>query len=153
MPPQLFSYVGPRWKEVTRQAGSYFQQKWVGRGVATNDFDQDGDMDLVVVHQNEIAALLENQSERSDWIGLTFVGRTSNRFGVGVRVNLKVKNEAFTQQLVGGGSYASSHEKYMVFGWPKGLSETCDLEVHWPSGKTEGMSFAVNQRVVITEPF
>ncbi|HVW02550.1 MAG TPA: FG-GAP-like repeat-containing protein, partial [Planctomycetaceae bacterium] len=81
MKPQLFSFDQPRFVEASEAAGEYFAGKWIGRGVACGDFDNDGDWDLAVVHQNSPVALLRNDSDRGNWLKLRCVA-AGNRRGV-----------------------------------------------------------------------
>lgn len=115
MQPQLFTFDGSRWRECGVEAGDYFSARRVGRGVATADFDDDGDLDLCVVHQNAPVALLRNDSNRGHWLKLAFLGHLSNRRGIGVRVTLRAGDRSFVKQLFGGSSYAVSHQPVLVF--------------------------------------
>lgn len=67
MRPQLFALAhGRQWVSIGEQTGSYFQRKLVGRGVATADFDLDGDLDVAIVHENDASVLLRNDSVMVD---------------------------------------------------------------------------------------
>ena len=154
MRPQLFRYDGSRWHERGVSAGPFFHEEYVGRGVATIDIDidNDGDLDLAVVHQDEPAALLRNDSQRGNWLKLTFVGHRSPRQGIGCRVTVAAGEIQYVQELIGGGSYASTHQSTLVFGLGS-HPEPCRIEVRWPSGEVQVLEeIDVNQSLVVEEP-
>ena len=136
MTPLFFVYDGQRWHECGAQVSDYFGRKYVGRAVATADYDEDGDLDLVVVHENDPAALLRNDSARGHWLKFRFLGRQSNRRGIGARVVVRAGQRQYMQELCGGTSYAATHQPALVFGlgaW-KG---PCEVTVRWPSGRVQ----------------
>jgi hypothetical protein len=150
MKPQLFSFDRPRFVEASATAGAFFEGKWIGRGVACGDFDNDGDWDLAVVHQNAPMALLRNDSDRGNWIKLRCAAR-GNRRGVGTLVRLRQGDKTLTQELAGGTSYCSAHEAALIFGLG-GDSSAVDLEIRWPDGsqeKREGL--AINREIIVRQ--
>ncbi|GIW94119.1 MAG: RNA-binding protein [Pirellulaceae bacterium] len=140
MEAQLFKYNGraqrPRWYDYSKQAGPYFARQVVGRGVATVDFDEDGGVDLLVVHQNSPVSLLRNSSERGHWIKFFFRGRRQNRRGIGVEVVLRQGERRWVQQLCGGSSYVVTHQPMLVFGLGPD-SQPVDIQVFWPGGQVQ----------------
>lgn len=150
MRPQLFQFDGTRWYDRSLEAGPFFHEKFVGRGVASVDFDNDGDLDLVVVHQNQRTALLRNDSRRGNWIKVVFVGRDSPRDGTGCRVRVTAGDQTYFHELVGGGSYLSSSQSAIVFGVGEFDGE-CEIEVTWPTGNTSRFHQLVNQDALVTE--
>jgi hypothetical protein len=136
MEPQLFSFDGQRFHEQSRQSGDYFKSQYLGRGVATADWDADGDIDLCVVHQNQTTALLRNDSQRGHWLQLRLVGNQSNRRAVGTEVILEAPSGTWVQQLVGGSSFAASHQPLIHFGLGPETTLT-RLTIRWPSGKRQ----------------
>ena len=152
MNPQLFAYNGKVWDETTSAAGDFFKRKMIGGGVATSDFDGDGDLDVVYVSQNTKTTLLRNESDRGHWLKLKFIGTTSNRRGIGTRVTLRCGQKAWMQELAGGTSYCSSHEPVLVFGLGD-QHDDCSIEIRWPSGKRQKIENThVDQMIVIQEP-
>jgi len=152
MNPQLFTFKQDQWIEASQTAGDYFDKRLVGRGVATADFDRDGDLDMMVVHQNSPVALLRSDNDTQSWLQFRFVGRTSNRRGIGVRVRLTFDNQSYVQELAGGTSYLSTHEPVLCFGLG---SFTGPVEAHitWPSGIEQHVKpDAVNTRLTLIEP-
>jgi enediyne biosynthesis protein E4 len=135
MPPQLFTYREKRWEEVSGSGGSYFQERFLGRGVAVGDFDNSGSPDILVVHQLDQLALLSNESPRGHWLNVELRGRESNRHGIGATVELVCQQERWTKQLQAGGSYCSTNQARLFFGLGR-TDGPCTVRVLWPSGKS-----------------
>ena len=151
MRPQLFTFVGDHWKEIEDGAGSYFSGEYLGRAVATADYDRDGDLDLLVVHQNTPAAVLENRSESGHWLQLEPVAVSGTRCPIGVRVSVEAGGESFSSQLAGGTSYAATHEPILYFGLGE-YEGDCRVQIEWPSGATESFEGVhVDRRLKVVE--
>lgn len=154
MRPQLFTYADDDvWTEIKSNAGDYFQQRYVGRGVATADIDDDGDLDVLMVNQNSPCELLKNESERGNWLKCTFRGHAANRRGVGCRVVVETANgNKRCAELCGGSSYASSMQPCLAIGLgdEKGPLK---VTVYWPGKETQVLNnVSVNQSIVIEQP-
>lgn len=149
---QLLRFNGKRWEEISSLAGDYFSELLVGRGVSLGDFNADGRPDLLVVHQNSPAALLRNESQAGHWLKLSFVGRVSNRRGIGCLVEVQMGERRISAQLAGGTSFASSHEPALFVGLGDWNSPV-DLRVVWPGGCEQILKdVPVDQDLRITEP-
>jgi enediyne biosynthesis protein E4 len=152
MNPKLFTFDGRELQDGSSQAGNYFQHKYLGRSVAQCDYDDDGDLDLVIVHQNKPAALLRNDSQRGHWLKLRFIGRSSNRRGINTRVELIQGDRRLLKELVGGASFCSTHQPVLVFGLGQAAAP-CQLRIRWPRGQVQELSHvAVDQSLVLQEP-
>jgi hypothetical protein len=134
--PVLLRNWKGKFKDITRRGGSYFQQPHLARGVALGDLDNDGKVDLVVSHMNEPVAVLRNAArERHHWLGVQ-LARKDHADVVGTRVVLEAGGRKQTRFATGGGSYASSSDRRLVFG--VGDADRIDkLVVFWPDGQRQ----------------
>jgi hypothetical protein len=125
-----------RFADVSAQAGPFFQARYLGRGAAFGDLDNDGRTDIVLTPSNETVTLLRNRHETGHhWLGLRLVGRPY-RDAVGARLTLEVGGRQLLRAVKGGGSYLSSADRRVLFGL--GPEEKIGrLTVRWPSGKTQ----------------
>lgn len=152
MEPQLFSFDGRRWFECGRQAGDYFSRKLIGRGAALADFDNDGDLDLAIGHQNSSVAVLQNESTRGGWLQMDLVGRISNRRGVGARVVVHLPSGDLVQEVMGGTSYCAAHQLKLCFGVGD-ITAPLSVDVLWPSGIRQKITDVIpRESLVIVEP-
>jgi hypothetical protein len=135
-PPQLFqSLAGDRFVEISEIGGPYFAVPRAGRGAAAVDFDNDGALDLVVVHQNEPVAVLHNRNVGASWLRLGLVGSSSERSGVGARVTVTQGSRSVTSWRIGGGSYLSCGDANLSF--PLDAAAPASATVVWPGGQVE----------------
>ena len=147
----LMTWAEPQWHDASESAGKYFTLPRVSRAVATADFDRDGDLDVAVVNQNDSAALLENVSERGNWLSLRLIGSRSNRSAIGTRVVVTQGERRLMQELAGGTSYCATHEKLLVFGLGES-SSPCEVEIRWPSGDVQRFKdVECSQQLMIVE--
>ncbi|HTU93856.1 MAG TPA: CRTAC1 family protein, partial [Gemmataceae bacterium] len=127
-----FKAIGKQEKD-----GSYFTTKHVARGAVYADFDNDGRVDLAVIHTNEPAAILRNEADTAGrhWLGIGLAGK-DHRDVVGAKIVLQAGGRKQTRFLQGGGSYASSCDRRHVLGL--GTADRIDkLTVIWPNGKEQ----------------
>jgi hypothetical protein len=123
-----------RFSEVTGVSGSGFATPYVGRGAAFADFDNDGDLDVIVANNDDSPLLLYNQGRTGNHF-LTFklTGTRSNRDAMGARVRLSAGGITQIREIAGGGSYLSQNDLRASFGLGQSTrAET--VEVTWPSG-------------------
>lgn len=129
-----------------------FRTGYLGRGMATADFDNDGAIDVAFISLNEPPVLLRNQSTSNKWLGVRLKGTASNRDAIGARLKLTAGNRSLTRWITGGGSFLASHDRRVVFGLGKD-STPLELEIHWPSGQTQKVnSLAPGRYHDISEP-
>ena len=155
-PPHIFRNKGKKkFDEVTSKLGKAIQRAIVGRGGAYGDYDNDGDLDLLMTTNNGPARLLRNDNaNQNDLLRIKLVGSRANRDGIGAKVSVKTSKGARQEQVVRtGSSYASQSELPLVFGLGKpdeGLLLT--IEIAWPGGQKETIAnIKPNQSVVIQE--
>lgn len=135
-PPQIFQNVaGQSFREVTERGGPYFAGKRSGRGAACVDLDNNGAVDLVVVHQNDPVSVLVNHHSPKSWISLNLVGTVSERDAIGATIDLQSGSESFRKWKTGGGSYLSHNDAAILFS----LAADHDVIaiVKWPTGSVE----------------
>lgn len=137
-PPLLYRNERGRFAMIADQGGEYFARQHVGRALAVGDFDNDGDVDVVIGHQDGAPALLENvyhdlAERRGQSVCLRLIGTTCNRDAVGSKVRLRNGSHLQTMQIKGGGSYLSANELRILFGVPN-PHESLELEITWADG-------------------
>lgn len=154
--PLLFRNRGyGRFQNVSDNIGSAMRQAIVGRGAAYLDFDNDGDLDLVMTTSNGPAKLLRNDNgNQNDMLRVRTVGTRSNRDGIGAMVTVKTdKGVRLLEMVKTGSSYLSQSEMPLTFGLGKPYDgKTVSLEIVWPRGRKESISgIKPNQCITLKE--
>jgi len=137
-PPHLFLNRGREgFVDVAAEAGTDFARPKVGRGAAFGDFDNDGDLDVLVTTNQGPAHLYRNdQLVKNRGVRIRLVGTKSNRDAIGATVKLYRGNECSSQMVKSGSSYLSQSEFPLTFGM--GLRDKAErVVILWPSGRTE----------------
>jgi enediyne biosynthesis protein E4 len=150
---QLFENVGGRYRDVAPEMGPYFREARMGRGAAYADYDNDGDLDVVIVNLAGPAVLLRNDGgNRNHSLELKLVGHVSNRDGVGARVAVTTGGVTQTVEKRASGGYLSQNDPRLVVGLGA-ATKAARVEVRWPSGKTQRLTdVPAGRTVVIEEP-
>jgi hypothetical protein len=147
-----------RFDDVSAAAGPGIMNPAPSRGCAFGDFDNDGDMDVVVNTVNDYPQLLRcDESTRNNWIKVRTIGVKSNRSGIGARIRCMThpadepKPHAQIDEVRSGGSYISQNDLRVHFGI--GKAEKVDLlEIRWPSGVVDRLKdVQANQLVYVKE--
>ncbi len=153
-----------QFEEVTNQAGSGMTDAVPARGCAFGDFDNDGDMDIVVNCVNAPPQLLRcDASTQRNWIKLRLVGKKSNRSGIGARIIVSAQTAAQDKSGLGkqplqqieevrsGGSYYSQNDLRLHFGLDQAVKADT-IQIVWPSGSTDVLhDLAANHLYVVEE--
>jgi tetratricopeptide (TPR) repeat protein len=136
MPPQLFRNVqGRAFEDVPpERLGPFFQRKYLGRGLATLDWNRDGRTDFVVSHIHAPAALVTNRTAIHDPpLVLRLAGRRASRDPVGATVTALVGGKMQSRFVTAGDGYLVTNERRIVFHAP-GVARFDRIIVDWPSG-------------------
>lgn len=131
-PLLLFHQEDGRLRNVSNVAGPAFQRPLSARGLAVGDFNNDGQVDVLVGVNGGAPLLLKNRAATGNhWVGLKLVGKRSNRDAVGARITWSAGGMKRSRTKTAGGSYLSSHDPREVLGL--GSAKTLDwVEVRWP---------------------
>jgi enediyne biosynthesis protein E4 len=136
-PPHLFLNTGNSFREIAAEVGSDFAAAKVGRGAAFGDFDNDGDLDVLITTNGGPAYLYRNdQLSGNRSIRFKLVGTESNRDAIGAMVRISFGGQTSTRTVKSGGSYLSQSELPVTFGL--GKQESIDrVTIRWPRGRAE----------------
>ncbi len=151
---QLFRGVGGGvFEDVSNSSGTYFDERHVGRGAAFGDYDDDGDVDVLVSNSNQPAVLLRNDGgSESGWLRVVVEGSVSNRDGIGARVHVTANGVTRIAEVQSGSSYCSASDQRLLFGLGE-ATRAERIDVTWPSGRTSALvEVPANGTVVVTEP-
>ena len=154
--PLLFRNKGKgKFEDVTDRVGTALTQPIVGRGAAYIDFDNDGDLDVVLTTSNGPAKLLRNDNgNQNDMLRIKTIGIRSNRDGIGARITVSTSEGLHLFKMVkSGSSYLSQSELPVTFGLGRPRSnKVVSLDIAWPSGKKESVrNIQPNQFLTLEE--
>ena len=139
-PKLLYRNTGKgRFVDVSATAGTAITSPNLGRGCAFGDFDNDGDVDIIVNNLDAPPSLLRNDGgNRNNWILIKCVGTKSNRSAIGTRVRVTSGGRTQIDEVMSGSSYYSQNDFRLHFGL--GRAATAELvELAWPSGLKESV--------------
>ena len=148
---QLFLNIGDGRFEEYAEDGGALSLKRVSRGAAFGDYDDDGDIDVLVANVAAQPTLMRNDGASGHWVRLRLEGRDSNRAGIGTRVEVTSGGQVQTDEVRSGASYLSQSDVQLHFG----LGTATSIErvvVYWPSGRVEEYAdLGVNQEHLLVE--
>jgi hypothetical protein len=126
-------------EELIAEAGPGVAAAHCSRGCAFGDFDNDGDLDILILNMNEPPSLLRNDLKgQNHWLKAKLVGTRSNRSAIGARVLARYGGRVQAQEVLSQSSFYSCSDSRLHFGL--GQATSADLVIHWPSGIEEKYS-------------
>jgi hypothetical protein len=121
-------------KDIAEKIGGPLVEPTASRGCAFGDYDNDGDVDVVINPVNDLPVLLRTDSAtNNNWISIKLIGVKSNRNGVGARIKVVADGKTRIDEVRSGGSYYSQNDMRVHFGLGK-ASKAQTIEARWPSG-------------------
>jgi hypothetical protein len=148
-PKLMFRNIGQGlFENVSDRLGADFRSPRVSRGAAVADFDNDGDLDILVNNNGGAPQLLRNDGGNANhWLQILLIGTRSNRDGVGARVKVSTGNLILYDQRKGGMSYQSAQDPRLHFGL--GSRPIIDaIEIVWPSGVVTKLSNLKGDQII-----
>jgi len=133
-PKTVYRNLGGTFQDVTKQLGPDLATARVSRAAAFADYDNDGDVDVLVTNNGDRPQLLRNDGgNHNHWLEIRLIGTRSNRDGVGAKVKIICNGRVQTEEVKGGMSYQAAHDPRLHFGLGD-ASQLAELRVLWPSG-------------------
>ncbi|MCG9128225.1 CRTAC1 family protein [Candidatus Poribacteria bacterium] len=148
----LFRNLGDNTFEKVKTQADGLSLKKISRGTAIGDYDNDGDLDILITNCNQKPDLLQNViGNQKNWIQIQLEGKESNRSGIGAKIKVITGTHVQYREVQSGGSYLSFHDLRSHFG--VGKAEQIDvIEIRWPSGHIDtNTNLPVNQRFLAVE--
>jgi hypothetical protein len=149
----FYENIGGRFRDTSDRMGPALKVARVGRGLAVADFDNDGNLDVVIANLGRAPVLLRNEgSQHNNWLTIRAAGTRSNGFGLGARVTLETPAGVQAQEISNVASYLSSNDLRLHFGLGK-LARVPRIDVLWPSGTKQTLTdVPADQILTIEEP-
>jgi hypothetical protein len=139
---------GVRFEDVTERLGPPATTPKAGRGAAFGDYDNDGDVDVVVNNVHDAPDLFRVETDPANhWLTVKLVGTRSNRSAIGARVRCTAGGMTQVAEVRGGGSYISQNDLRVHFGLGRAAGVE-RLEVRWPDGGSEEFPIVAVDRLV-----
>ncbi|HKU77921.1 MAG TPA: CRTAC1 family protein [Pyrinomonadaceae bacterium] len=136
-PLLMFENVNGTYRNVSMTSGAPFTKDWPARGLSVGDYDNDGDLDVLVINNGDAPVLLKNEGgNQNNWVGLNLVATKSNPMAVGAIITWEVGGVKYRRLKTAGGSYLSSHDPREVLGIGK-ATKIDSIEIKWPSGRVD----------------
>jgi hypothetical protein len=148
-PRLVFRSLGNgRFEELIEEAGSGVSAQHSSRGCAFGDFDNDGDVDVLVMNMNEPPSLLRNDvTGGGHWLKVQLEGVQSNRSAIGARVVARYGERTQAQEVTAQSSFYSVNDRRLHFGL--GAATSAELTIRWPNGATEKVSAVEADHLVV----
>ena len=139
-PLLMFENVNGKFKNVSTQSGAVFAKDFPARGMSAGDFDNDGDLDILVINNGAAPLLLKNNGgNKNNWVGLNLVATKSNPGAVGAIISWEAGGTKRKRLKTSGGSFLSSHDPREILGIGQ-ATKIDSIEIKWPSGKIDKLT-------------
>ncbi len=143
----IYRNDGKRFNDISKTALPVNIASKSGRGSALLDYDNDGDMDIVINCMDSTPVLLENQSEKGNWLQVKLDGLSAQIYSV--RVVAKNGDKTWSRSIDGGSGYLSQNSQIMHFGFGE-INAIDELTIYWRHKKAQTIPHpALNQRITI----
>jgi hypothetical protein len=142
-PPLLLRNMSDgTFQNMRASAGQAFKAAYLGRGLATADFDNDGNIDVAFTRLNGTPVLLRNDlGQQNSWIGFDLQGTVSNRDAIGAKITVTCGKRRLVRWITGGSSYLSAHDRRVVVGLGSNAAgKMVSAEIVWPRGRVQRLS-------------
>jgi len=152
-PKVLYRNLGNgRFEDVSSKVGPAIREENLARGCAFGDFDNDGDVDVIINNLDGPPTLLRNDGgNKNNWIMIKCIGTRSNRSGIGTRVKVTSIDHSQIAEVMSGSSYYSQNDLRLHFGLAK-ATKVSGIEISWPSGLKESFKdVGANQLLIVQE--
>jgi len=151
-PKLMFRNVGHGiFENVSDQLGADFLLPRVSRGAAIGDFDNDGDLDIIISNNGQAPQLLRNDGGNANhWFQLLLIGTRSNRDAVGARVKVTAGDLVLYDEKKGGMSYQSAQDPRLHFGLGQHTTVE-EVEIKWPSGELTKLTNIKSDQILAIE--
>jgi hypothetical protein len=139
-------------EELIDEAGPAVASVHASRGCAFGDFDNDGDIDILIVNLNEPPSLLRNDLKGTrHWLKVKLIGTSCNRSAIGARVIARYGGKRQAQEVLGQSGFYSADDRRLHFGL--GSATHVDLEIRWPGGPLQALpQVKADQVLVVNQP-
>lgn len=122
-----------KFKDVSAQMGPGISECFSSRGAAFGDYDNDGDIDVLVLNMNDIPSLLRNDGgNKNNWIKIKLIGTHCNRTAIGARARVSVNGHTQMDEVHSGGSVMSQSDLRLHFGIAD-AKKVDWIEIKWPT--------------------
>jgi len=128
---------GAAFEEMTLKMGGDSVEEKAARGAAFGDYDNDGDIDVLVINMNGPPSLYRNEGGNlNNWVSFELEGDRSNRDAIGARIEIAVGDSVSVREVRSGGSYLSHNDLRVHFGLGRAM-RVDRVRIHWPGGEVE----------------
>ena len=139
----------PDQQKVVLQTSPYFWQKNVGRGTASADYDNDGDLDLLITNCNQPPVLLRNDSQNDNhWLVFQVIDKYSNRDSIGSILRYTLNGKERIRQLQSTASYLSANDSRLFVGLGQ-ISMLKEIEIQWPRGQSRRLKNVKSDQLIL----